>query len=116
MSTKAIQCPKCHGVMVQGFIVDWAGAGGSRRISNWVEGAPEKSFWHGTSVPAEKCIPVVPSAILCVASLSRMRSRNLLRSNRAFRRKAKMANCILDNYSTLMIKICSTNKTFQNIR
>jgi hypothetical protein len=32
--------------------------GGGSRVSNWVEGAPEKSVWHGTNVPAEKCVPV----------------------------------------------------------
>ena len=59
MNTKAIQCPKCNGVMVQGFIADWYG-GGSRRVSNWVEGAPVKSTWFGMSVPApgEKYVPV----------------------------------------------------------
>lgn len=43
--------------MVQGFIVDFH-TGGKRLVSNWVEGAPEKSFWHATNVPAEKCLPV----------------------------------------------------------
>ncbi len=58
MSTKAIQCPKCNGEMVQGFIFDRAD-GGNRRVINWVEGAPEKSdFWTVTRVPEEKCIPV----------------------------------------------------------
>ncbi len=58
MSTKAIQCPKCNGEMVQGFIFDRAD-GGNRRVINWVEGAPEKSgFWAVTKVPGEKCIPV----------------------------------------------------------
>ena len=57
MSTKTTRCPKCNGEMVQGFIVDWH-QGGGRLVSNWVEGAPEKSFWHGTNVPAERCLPV----------------------------------------------------------
>lgn len=57
MNTEAIRCPKCNGVMVQGFMAVWATAG-DRRISNWVEGAPIKSFWYGTSVPADKYIPV----------------------------------------------------------
>ena len=55
MSTKAIQCPKCNGEMVQGFIVDRAT---NRRVINWVEGAPEKYFWTVTRVPEEKCVPV----------------------------------------------------------
>ena len=57
MSTEAIRCPKCNGVMVQGFIIDFYGSKFSR-VSNWVEGAPEKSFWRVTKVPPEKCIPV----------------------------------------------------------
>ena len=57
MSTEAIQCPKCNSVMVQGFIFDFH-AGGKRIVSNWVEGAPEKTFWGGTNIPADKCVPV----------------------------------------------------------
>jgi hypothetical protein len=57
MSTEPTRCLKCNGDMVQGFMVDWS-QGGSRRVSNWVEGAPEKSFWHGTSAPDEKSMPV----------------------------------------------------------
>jgi hypothetical protein len=50
-----IRCPKCTADMVQGFIVDWTQGG--HLVSNWVEGAPEKS-WRGTSAPADKCTPV----------------------------------------------------------
>ena len=50
-------CPKCSGSMIQGFIVDWA-QGGARRVSSWVEGAPEKTFWSGISAPDDKQIPV----------------------------------------------------------
>ena len=57
MNTKSIRCPKCGGEMVQGFIFDRE-EGGLRRVSNWVEGAPEKNFWTATKVSKEKCIPV----------------------------------------------------------
>ena len=59
ISTKSIRCPKCNGVMAQGFIIDWQGRQFSR-VSNWVEGAPGKPSWFGQIVPApaEKCIPV----------------------------------------------------------
>ncbi len=59
INTEAIQCPKCKGGMVQGFIIDWQGSKFSR-VSTWVEGAPGKPGWFGTCVPApeEKCIPV----------------------------------------------------------
>jgi hypothetical protein len=57
MTTDKTSCPKCSGGMVQGFLVDWS-QGGGRRVSSWVEGAPAKSFWHGTSAPEEKAVPV----------------------------------------------------------
>lgn len=57
MIAEPTRCSKCNGEMVQGFIVDHH-AGGKRLVSSWVEGAPEKSFWHSTNVPAEKCVPV----------------------------------------------------------
>lgn len=59
MRTEAILCPKCNGVMVQGFIIDMKGAEFST-VSTWVEGAPGKPSWFGSIVPApaEKCIPV----------------------------------------------------------
>lgn len=58
MITERTHCPKCSGEMVLGFIVD-RDHGGSRRVSSWVEGAPEKSFWWGTkNSPEEKQVPV----------------------------------------------------------
>ena len=57
MNVEKSGCPRCGGEMAQGFTVDWH-QGGQRRVTSWVEGAPEKSFWHGTSVPEEKCVPV----------------------------------------------------------
>ena len=57
INTKPIQCPKCNGEMVQGFIFDRADGGG-RRVINWVEGAPQKAFWTVTKVPEENCVPV----------------------------------------------------------
>ena len=57
MSAKTMRCPKCNREMAQGFIVDFH-AGGQRLVSNWVEGAPEKSFWHRTDAPADRSVPV----------------------------------------------------------
>ena len=57
MAAATSRCPKCGGEMVQGFTVD-IGGGAHRRVTNWVEGAPEKSFWQNTKVPAEKSLPV----------------------------------------------------------
>ncbi len=39
-------CPKCQGSMTEGFVPDLEGHN-SRKVSTWVEGAPEKSFWMG---------------------------------------------------------------------
>ena len=50
------RCPKCGGGMEQGFVVDQAH--NSRIVSQWVGGAPEKSFWAGLKVPTEKLIPI----------------------------------------------------------
>jgi hypothetical protein len=48
-------CPKCNGKMAQGFTIDM-GAGdtfmGSRHVSKWAPGAPIKSIFFKTKVPA----------------------------------------------------------------
>jgi hypothetical protein len=56
MSHMPKQCPKCDGPMEQGFILDMTH--GARLISHWAPGAPVKSFWTGTKLPAEKLIPI----------------------------------------------------------
>jgi predicted Zn-ribbon and HTH transcriptional regulator len=50
------RCPKCKGAMVQGFIFEFDGP--LRKVSSWVEGAPEKSFWQKTKVRKEKIVPI----------------------------------------------------------
>ena len=57
MSTEQTRCPKCGGGMAQGFVVD-VHQYGSRRISSWVEGAPQKSFWFGTTAPDMNGLPI----------------------------------------------------------
>jgi Domain of unknown function (DUF6487) len=57
MTAEPMRCPKCDGEMVQGSIFQHH-AGGKRLVSTWVAGAPEKSFWRVTEVPADKCVPV----------------------------------------------------------
>jgi hypothetical protein len=49
--------PKRYAPMVQGFIVD-RNRGGSRTVSRWLEGAPEKAFWSNTKAPDEKQVPI----------------------------------------------------------
>ena len=51
------RCPKCGGRMAQGFVADFY-QGGSRRVSSWVEGAPQKSFWVGTTISNRTTIPI----------------------------------------------------------
>jgi len=41
--------------MARGFIADFAH--GRVAVSTWVEGPPHPSFWQGTKVPADKCVP-----------------------------------------------------------
>jgi len=50
------RCPKCKGIMEQGFILDCTH--GRYLVSQWVAGAPRKSFWSGTKLPDEKPVPI----------------------------------------------------------
>jgi hypothetical protein len=45
MSQAAAECPKCHGQMELGFLLDYTHGG--VLVSPWVRGAPKKSFWGG---------------------------------------------------------------------
>jgi hypothetical protein len=54
MSAEPTRCSKCNGEMVQGFLFESEG----HKLTTWVEGAPEKSWWGGATVPKEKCVPV----------------------------------------------------------
>ena len=56
MSVTMHRCPKCNGVMEQGFVMDYAQ--GARLVSSWAEGPPQKSFWLGTQLPQRKLIPI----------------------------------------------------------
>lgn len=56
MSHESRRCPKCDGSMEQGFVMDMDS--GSRLVSQWAPGAPVKSFWLGTKLPADKMIAI----------------------------------------------------------
>ena len=43
---KPTNCPKCQGMMEEGFIID-RGHANALMAADWVEGAPEHSFWTG---------------------------------------------------------------------
>lgn len=51
-----MNCPKCNGEMEQGFVLDMTY--GAQRVSEWVRGAPEKSFWTKIKAPATGRIPI----------------------------------------------------------
>jgi hypothetical protein len=42
--------------MDQGFIVDQGY--GTRTVSSWAQGPPQKSFWSGTKLPDEGVVPI----------------------------------------------------------
>ncbi len=46
MINSEMACPKCKSAMEEGFIVDFA-HGGSKKVSDWVEGELAESFWWG---------------------------------------------------------------------
>ena len=48
MMVQSRQCPKCSGSMAEGFVVD--ASHGTMGVSNWVEGAPERSVWTGVKL------------------------------------------------------------------
>ena len=56
MSGVSSQCPRCRGQMEQGFGSDVTH--GARIVSQWMPGAPEKSFWSGTNASSDQLVPI----------------------------------------------------------
>jgi hypothetical protein len=56
MSNETLQCPKCKGEMVQGFVPDYSY--GAVLVGGWHEGLPEKSFWTRTKAPLLDGMPI----------------------------------------------------------
>jgi predicted nucleic-acid-binding Zn-ribbon protein len=52
----AKQCPKCQSSMIEGLIVDHDH--GRRRVSKWVEGAPERNFLFGVKIRGKTQIEI----------------------------------------------------------
>jgi hypothetical protein len=48
MTDSELQCPKCKGAMVQGFVPDYSHS--AALVGRWHEGQPQKSFWTRTKV------------------------------------------------------------------
>jgi hypothetical protein len=50
MTVASLKCPKCSGLMDQGFVLD--NTHGGLLVSQWAKGPPLKeSFWIGTKRP-----------------------------------------------------------------
>ncbi|HET9950494.1 MAG TPA: PF20097 family protein [Candidatus Eisenbacteria bacterium] len=57
MSFETTRCPKCKGEMEPGFLLDRADAD-LPHAAEWMEGAPEKSFWTGLKTKGKERFPV----------------------------------------------------------
>ena len=49
-------CPKCQGSMAEGFIID--NGYGTRTVSTWLEGTPQKSRWTGVKLGGRKPVDI----------------------------------------------------------
>ena len=56
MSDEKLQCPKCKGDMIQGFVGDYSE--GSLLVPGWHAGQPKKSFWGRTKARLSEGLPV----------------------------------------------------------
>jgi hypothetical protein len=57
MRAEIPQCPRCRRAMQAGFMLD--GRDNNRRaVAEWVEGAPERSFWMGLTISQRRVLPV----------------------------------------------------------
>ena len=54
---RSTPCPKCGAQMDEGYIVDHT-HGGSRTVSHWVEGPPERSIWMGLKIADRRSFSV----------------------------------------------------------
>ena len=56
MTNDKLQCPKCKGDMVQGFVPDYSY--GAVLVAGWQAGQPKKSFWTSTQSPRFEGVPI----------------------------------------------------------
>lgn len=57
MPESEIQCPRCHGVMDRGFVVD-VGDYSVAETQKWVDGEPKRTFWAGVTLKNRRVIAV----------------------------------------------------------
>ncbi|WP_156437617.1 MULTISPECIES: hypothetical protein [unclassified Sphingomonas] len=50
-------CSKCGGSMTEGFTFR-TNHGGQHAVAEWIEGAPQKSFWNGLKLSGRKRINI----------------------------------------------------------
>ena len=56
MTNQTMQCPKCKGEMVQGFVPDFSH--GDTYVEAWHAGQPQKSFWTKTKARVAEGLPI----------------------------------------------------------
>jgi hypothetical protein len=56
MTNDKLQCPKCQGDMVQGFVPDYSQ--NAVLVAGWQAGQPKKSFWTKTKAPVLEGVPI----------------------------------------------------------
>lgn len=56
MTNGKLECPKCRGTMVQGFVPDYSHA--AILVGGWHPGQPQKSFWTRTKAPRVNGLPI----------------------------------------------------------
>jgi hypothetical protein len=57
MSVASLTCPRCQGHMDEGVTLDRIHRG-MNTVTQWIEGAPEKSFWTGLKMKGKEQFPV----------------------------------------------------------
>ena len=57
MTNDKLQCPKCKGEMVQGFVPDFY-SHGAALVGGWHEGQPKKSFWTMAKARRSEGLPI----------------------------------------------------------
>jgi hypothetical protein len=56
MTNKKLQCPKCKGEMVQGFVADYSGP--AALVASWHAGQPKKKLIGHTKAPRGEGVPI----------------------------------------------------------
>jgi hypothetical protein len=56
MTNNKMQCPKCKGEMVQGFVADYSM--GAALVTSWHAGQPKKKLIGHTKAPRDEGVPI----------------------------------------------------------